>query len=613
MTARRHTSQRRSVSWSRWLRHLGRGRWLTQLSVVDQTLGRLQRILARLLFPKWIRHAAWAVRTTVQRAEKRVSKTGRKVSKSVAGSAVGEGAKQLARQSRLLESKATQLLLSGLVTLMTALIPAPLQRLVRSLGKATWRVLRMLIVFLGGWFSTRRYWHLVGGAPAFLMALPLAYCMVRLPFYGEEAKAKRYRVAASEALQREDYRTADLYYRKLFQLNAMSQRLEFQAAYNAFASGQEAEALKTFHRLAPDDQPGFGPAHLWLAQWYLNNESGLDSDQASKIAERHLQFALDRDPGNPQARALRALNFQRSGRWNEALDELRQVAKDLPQVGLNLARIYARQGRWQAARDEVNKVVKIYEGKRQQADELTAVEYQIWSEAYLIIGDAARAEEVLDEGLKQHPNDDPMRDRLYELSMTRVNSLADQPNAFQEQLMLLQRSWRLKPSETDPLILIGQLALADGPAGEAAQATVRELMSSASPPLMLNAILGTAAAEKGRYQQAADYLEQACQATPDDAQVLNNLAWVLLQLKSELPRALTLANRAVELEPDVSFYRETRGQLLVLAQRYTEAIDDLTQALNGLGDDAAIHAALAEAYQQLGQDDLAKAHRQQAR
>ncbi len=452
---------------------------------------------------------------------------------------------------------------------------------------------------------------MLGGLPAFLLALPLAYCMIRLPFYGDEAKAKQYRAAAAEAMDRKDYDTAELYYRKLYQLNAMNERVEFQAAFNAYESGMEADAIAKFQQLAPIEQPGYAPAHLWLAQWYLQGKSKLQDEEAYRLAEQHLKHALDRDPGNPQARALRALHFQRTGRWNEALDELRQVVKVLPQNGLTLARLYARQGRWQDAHNEIDKVVAIYEEKSRSEKDLTPIEYQIWSEAYLIIGEHAKAEEILEAGLVAHPDEEQIRDRLYQLSMSHATSLADQRVSVEEQLRLLKRSWELKPNEQDPLILIGQLATESGPSQQAARTTIRELMKSEHPPELLNAILGTISAEEGQYQEAIGYLEQACQATPDNAQVLNNFAWVLLQTKSQLPKALDLANRAVELQPDMSIYRETRGQLLVLAGRFAEAITDLEVALNGIGDDDAIHAAMATAYEALGQTELARIHRQQ--
>ena len=81
--------------------------------------------------------------------------------------------------------------------------------------------------------------------------------------------------------------------------------------------------------------------------------------------------------------------------------------KELPQKGLTLARLYARQGRWQDARNEIEKVLAIYDNKSRSGKELTAVEFQIWSEAYLIIGQHQQAEAVLEDALSVHPDAAP--------------------------------------------------------------------------------------------------------------------------------------------------------------------------------------------------------------
>ena len=299
MPAHRHSSRHRSSTWSRRLKHFFSGRWLLNLSAIDRILGRQQRWLSRILFPRPIRQLSSVLRKRVRRAEHRVAKASRKVSKTVASSAVGEGAKQLAKHGRSLESKAGRFIGKRVVAFFSGLIPAPVRQLFRAVSKAVWRVFGVFFVFMGRWFGTRKYWHLIGGLPAFLLALPLAYCMIRMPFYGNEAKAKHYRAAASEAMDRKDYNTADLYYRKLYQLDAMNERAEFQSAYNAYESGSEAEAIEKFRSLAPDDQPGFAPAHLWLAQWYLQGKSGIARARSVSAGRTTLAACLGSGPGKP--------------------------------------------------------------------------------------------------------------------------------------------------------------------------------------------------------------------------------------------------------------------------------------------------------------------------
>lgn len=581
--------------------------WTPRFKSIVRIASRLRRWRAGILAPFNKLGASFARR--IRRAENKVARTGRRVSKSVASSAVGNSAKELARQGRTLETKASRFLIGKMASLLANLVPAPVKRLVRAMAQIVWRGLSTIAGFAMRWLQTRHYWQLVGGIPAFLLALPLAYCVVRMPFYGADAKAKHYRAAAIAAIDQQDYETAELYYRKLHQLDAMNELAEFQAAHNAYQSGNEQTGIAQFKKLAPADRPGFAPAHLWLAQWYLSKASGLEEAAALELAETHLQFALDRDPGNPQARSLRALHFERAGRFEEALVELREVVKYIPSEGLTMARIYARQGRWLEAQREIDSVLRIYAEKQGRANELTPVEFLIWSEAYWIRGEQDRAFGVLEQAVEAHPNDVQLSDRLFEQYMYRVSSLATQHDSQAEQLRLLKRCWQLKPDEPDPLIMISEMAVQPGEAGQAARMFVRDMMQSDTPPPALYSIMGTVAASEGQFDEAVGYLERACQAQPDDAQSLNNLAWVLLQQQRDLERAFKLSSQAVLLDPQVPIYRETRGQLLVRLGHYEEAIPELEFALNGLGDEASIHEALAIAYERLGKPELAEAHR----
>ena len=132
-------------------------------------------------------------------------------------------------------------------------------------------------------------------------------------------------------------------------------------------------------------------------------------------------------------------------------------------------------------------------------------------------------------------------------------------------------------------------------------------------PTALVAAVGTAAALEGDVRLARTLLERVVAADADHAVAWNNLAWALSQdPDKDLDRALAAVNRALELAPDEFRFRETRGQILVGLGRWQEAVDDLEFALNGMPDVPAIHVALATAYENLGQAELAEIHRQQA-
>jgi len=125
--------------------------------------------------------------------------------------------------------------------------------------------------------------------------------------------------------------------------------------------------------------------------------------------------------------------------------------------------------------------------------------------------------------------------------------------------------------------------------------------------------LGTAAGVNGEWDQAQIYLEQAVKKDATNAVAWNNLACALLQKQNTPPdKALSAANKALELKPDDFRFRETRGEILLRLSRWRDAVDDLEYALNGLPDSPVIHQALGKAYDALGNKELAAAHHQYA-
>lgn len=84
-----------------------------------------------------------------------------------------------------------------------------------------------------------------------------------------------------------------------------------------------------------------------------------------------------------------------------------------------------------------------------------------------------------------------------------------------------------------------------------------------------------AAGAHGRALVELDRIDGDRLGEPARAVWLNNRAYALARLERDLPRALDLARRAVELRPDVAGFRHTRGLVLLGLGRTDEAIRDL--------------------------------------
>jgi predicted Zn-dependent protease len=145
------------------------------------------------------------------------------------------------------------------------------------------------------------------------------------------------------------------------------------------------------------------------------------------------------------------------------------------------------------------------------------------------------------------------------------------------------------------------------------RALFAELSKSPDLPPALAGALGTAAAVAHDLPQARKYLEMAVHQDAGNAVAWNNLAYVLLQVPNPpLDEAFDATNKALALVPDDYRFRQTRGEVLVKLNRWKEAVDDLEYALNGAPDATTIHQSLAQAYEALGNKELAAAHRQYA-
>ena len=75
-------------------------------------------------------------------------------------------------------------------------------------------------------------------------------------------------------------------------------------------------------------------------------------------------------------------------------------------------------------------------------------------------------------------------------------------------------------------------------------------------------------------------------------------------------RAFRLSDAAVRTMPNHTYLRETRGQILVNLERYTEAIADLEYALAAKELRPQIRDSLAIAYDALGQPEIAQRQRE---
>ncbi len=140
-------------------------------------------------------------------------------------------------------------------------------------------------------------------------------------------------------------------------------------------------------------------------------------------------------------------------------------------------------------------------------------------------------------------------------------------------------------------------------------ATVRSALAQGLDPKAVHFVRGTLALFENRAEEARKELELASSGGAQLPGVLNNLAMAILQSENaDLESALQMAELANQMLPNHPFLRDTRGQILVKLKRYSDAVPDLEFALREEELAKAAHRALAVAYKELGNNELAQRH-----
>ncbi|WP_297793922.1 tetratricopeptide repeat protein [uncultured Marinobacter sp.] len=109
---------------------------------------------------------------------------------------------------------------------------------------------------------------------------------------------------------------------------------------------------------------------------------------------------------------------------------------------------------------------------------------------------------------------------------------------------------------------------------------------------------------KGEQESARLNYEKLLEAIPDNPVALNNLAWLYQETGDE--RALTLARKAYELNPDNASIADTYGWIMLKSGKHQESIAILEKAHELEPDSEEIALHLAEAYRAVGKNPEAR-------
>ncbi len=468
--------------------------------------------------------------------------------------------------------------------------------------------------FLRSWLETRQLSWLWQGLPALLLATLLGLLLLNSGQPASSETISSYLDQAKQATLADDLDRADFYFRKLGTLAPDDENVVYEHAMLDARRAEYVQAALKLQRLLDDETPAKNTrVHLWLAEQIL--EGKLQVEDPDAAIRHHLNEVLAHDSDNLYAHhAYAQLCLSRNDVPN-AIKHLEPVAPASPRIQLLLAALYRTTEDDTRMRLLARRALEYYATQVN----LQSKELEDWhklAEAHVLLEDYAAAVGVLKEA---HPRFEEASTRrmLAEVYLMWSDHTAKvSPENLAERMRLLDEAFKLAPDAPKVLQRLQDIAMAEGPAAEEANRQLQQALAEGVAPGVIHFLFGTSAAMKGDDEAAIRHFNQSIQKNPRTAVALNNLAFVMARAQDpDLPRALELADQAVRYAPLVASFRDTRGQILVRMQRYTQGISDLEFALPQIKDPASrrkIHLALEEAYRQLGDATMAQIHQRKA-
>jgi len=395
------------------------------------------------------------------------------------------------------------------------------------------------------------------------------------------------------------------HYTRVIEIRPNFRNARQRLAAIALAAGQLDRAVDHYQQLCNDD-PADTEACVLLASMLVN-----DGQTAQAIAR--YQLALTIEPDNWPANNDLAEAFIKTGQHEKAITVLKDALDKhdhAPDIHLQLAQLEAELGDDQQAVSHYQKAIEIHPGYLEAIVRFGTHHLQM--QRYLDAAELfSQAVEVNDRLLnayvglavaQQHAGDHDQAQQSIELAT------AVEPNSTMLFAELAKLELKASAAEQIKDYLSGH---PDAPQGGCKMLDVQterfaQAVEEHDDRADWHYRYGLLLKAQGHVADAADEFDRAVQINPNYVKALVKLGLTLHEL-GDPERARCCLHRAVVLEPG---YADTYYQLgLIYADqgRYHLAVEQFDQSLKRNGSNVQTHAALAQALENVGLGDRARA------
>ena len=373
--------------------------------------------------------------------------------------------------------------------------------------------------------------------------------------------------------------------------------IHYQLALALRQSGNEAEAANHFEAARAASERRADADRETLSRFLTDTgEAGrggvvpLDSPLASKTSAQ--RAALERQLKTTIARASMNLGVmhaqaQRFSRAAPLFAEAAAADPDFPQVQYSLGVSYFNAQQYDKAAAPLTRALA--------ADPGNAAIRRLLGLAWFQSDNFAKAAEVLAA--------DPARETDPSLQFAYATALVRTDRAEQAQ-PIFDRLLSQHGDSAELQVLLGQAHAHQGDFTAAIESLNRGLQLKPGVA-EANTTLGIIYLKQGKLADAREALRTELAARPNDVKARHTLAAVL-DLEGDLDRALEILRPLVREKPEFADGRYLFGKVLLAKGAAVEAVEELRAAVRLAPDDANAHYQLGQAYQKLGQTDLAE-------
>jgi len=358
------------------------------------------------------------------------------------------------------------------------------------------------------------------------------------------------------------FREASSVIEKSLGLNPNNPEAHFLMGVLNFAQRDREGAVKEFKKATE-----LKPEHF-LAQFRL--ASILYEDGDYKGAAESYSEMVKMKPYDPDIRLRLAKSYSKANRIKDAIREFTNVTR-LNEGNLDahfhLAFLYARQSRTKEAIDECLFVLK-------SAPENPDMNLLL-GELYISIGDFDDAISFLEIVLK---------------------------NTKSEKSKLAEANYRLGTAYKGK----NESSIANLYFRNSLEA-YKIAMEKEKNNIGLNYDIAMVYDAVGDIVNAERYLRKHIELMPDEPNAYNFLGYMFVENNKNLPEAISLIKKAVELEPENGAFRDSLGWAYFKFGKIDQAIEELEKASKLLPSDSEVHIHLGEAYLKKGGDFTSKA------